>query len=106
LQPGCPMPASKPYHFHPEAWRELESADNWYRQRNPEASVRFLASVYEALEDIARWPQTWPEHVHGTRKFVLPRFPYVILYREKESAVQILAVAHGHRRPEYWKDRL
>jgi toxin ParE2 len=99
------MPVSKPYHFHPEAWQDVESANDWYRQRNPEASIRFLAAVYEALEDIARWPQAWPDHLHGTRKFVLQGFPYAVIYREKESTVQILAVAHGHRRPGYWEDR-
>jgi len=45
-------------------------------------------------------------NIHGTRKLVLQRFPYVIVYREKESSVEILAVAHGHRQPGYWKDRL
>jgi plasmid stabilization system protein ParE len=99
------MPASKPYHFHPQAWQDLESADSWYRQRNPEASIRFLAGVYEALEDISRWPQAWADHLYGTRKFVLPHFPYAVIYREKETAIQILAIAHGHRGPGYWKDR-
>jgi plasmid stabilization system protein ParE len=100
------MPPAKPYHFHPEAWHEFETADNWYRRQSPDTSVRFVAAIYDALEDIARWPQTWPAYLHGTRKFLLQKFPYAILYREKESSVQILAIAHGHRRPGYWKDRL
>lgn len=69
-----------------------QASDSWLR--------------FTSLEDIGRWPQTWPDHVHGTRKFVLQRFPCAVIYREKESAVQILAVAHGHRRPGYWKDRI
>jgi plasmid stabilization system protein ParE len=100
------MPPAKPYHFHPEAWQEFETADNWYGQQSPDTSIRFVAAIYDALEDIARWPQTWPAHLHGTRKFVLQKFPYAVIYREKESAVQILAIAHGHRRPGYWKGRL
>ena len=55
------MPGSKLYRFDPQAWLELEAADDWYRQRNPEASVRFLAAVYDALETIAQWPQRWPK---------------------------------------------
>ena len=46
------MPKNKLYRFDPEAWLELETADEWYRQRSPEASVRFLAAVHEALETI------------------------------------------------------
>jgi len=100
------MPAGKPYHFHPEAWAELENADSWYRQRSPETSIRFIAAVFGALEDIARWPHTWPEYLHGARRFVLQRFPYSIVYRENESDIHVLAVAHSHRRPGYWKDRM
>jgi toxin ParE1/3/4 len=99
------MPQSRPYHFHPAAWDEFEAAQKWYRCHDVETSVRFLAAIYDALEDIARWPRIWPEYLHGTRKFVLQKFPYLIVYREKESAVRILAIAHGRRRPGYWKER-
>jgi plasmid stabilization system protein ParE len=51
------MPASKPYRFHPQAWQEVEAAESWYRQRNLEASTRFLSAVYDALETLARPPQ-------------------------------------------------
>jgi plasmid stabilization system protein ParE len=100
------MPPSKRYQFHPEAWAELEAADVWYRERNPEASVRFLAAVYDALEDVMRQPQTWPKYLHGTRKILLQRFPYALIYRERVFDVQILALTHTHRRPGYWRKRL
>jgi hypothetical protein len=69
------MPPAKPYHFHPEAWQEFEAADDWYRQESPDSCIRFVAAIYDALEDIARWPQAWPAYRHGTRKFVLQKFP-------------------------------
>ena len=100
------MPPAKPYHFHPEAWQEFESADNWYHLRSADTGVRFVAAIYDALENIARWPQTWSAYHQGTRRFVLQEFPYAVIYRDKESAVQILAIAHCHRRPRYWKKRL
>jgi toxin ParE1/3/4 len=100
------MQVNKPYHFHPEAWAEFETAEAWYRERSPDAGLRFLAAVYEALDDISQRPQTWPTYLHGSRKFVLRQFPYAVIYREKESSVEILALAHGHRRPSYWLKRL
>jgi plasmid stabilization system protein ParE len=100
------MPGSKPYHFHPEAWAEFENAESWYRQRNPDAGLRFLAAVYDALEQIAHWPQASLEYFYTTRKLVLQQFPYAVIYREKPSQIEILAVAHGHRRPGYWRHRL
>jgi plasmid stabilization system protein ParE len=47
------MPANKPYHFHPQAWQEVEAAEAWYRQRDHEASARFLSEIYDALENLA-----------------------------------------------------
>ena len=100
------MPESKPYYFHPEAWAEFETAESWYRQRSPDAGLRFLAAVYDALEEISRRPQTWPACSYGSRKLVLQRFPYAVIYRETESRIEILAISHGHRRPGYWRHRL
>jgi hypothetical protein len=47
------MPQSKPYHFHPAAWDEFEAAQKWYRSHDAETGLRFLAAIYDALEDIA-----------------------------------------------------
>ena|ERR1700690_1665151 len=99
------MPASKPYRFHPQAWQELEAADDWYRERSPEASVRFLAAAYDALESLAKWPRRWPNYLHGTRRFVLYRFPFSIVYRDEATIVSVVALAHHRRKPGYWKKR-
>ena len=100
------MPVSKPYHFHPEAWVEFETAESWYRQRSPDAALRFLGGVYDALEEISQSPNTWPAHLYGSRKYVLHRFPYTIIYRDTQSRTEILAIAHGRRRPGYWRGRI
>jgi plasmid stabilization system protein ParE len=40
------------------------------------------------------------------RRFVLPRFPYSLIYRHLGAdEVRILAVAHQKRRPRYWTGR-
>jgi hypothetical protein len=66
----------------------------------------FVAEVDQAIGLIAESPRRWPNGLHGTRKFVLQRFPFAIVYREREAGIQVLAIAHGHRRPGYWKNRL
>ena len=100
------MPASKSYRFYPQAWQELEAADDWYRQHSPEASIRFLSAVYDGPESLARLPQSWPQYLHGTRRFILYRFPFSIIYRDGPTAVSIVALAHHKRRPNYWKGRV
>jgi plasmid stabilization system protein ParE len=100
------MPGSKLYRVHPEAWLEIEAADDWYLQRSPEASAIFLVAIYEAVESISVTPQRWPRHLFGTRRFVLRRFPFSIIYLDGPSVVTIVAVAHGKRKPGYWKRRV
>jgi plasmid stabilization system protein ParE len=92
--------------IHPEALAEWKSAVAWYFDRNEAAAFNFVAEMDRAIDLIAASPQRWPRGLHRAGKFVLQRFPFAIVYREKETFVQVLAVAHGHRRPGYWKNRL
>ena len=100
------MPGPKPYRFHPEAWAEFEAADEWYLSRSPDASIAFLSDVYGALESISQAPRRWPKHVHGTRRFVIHRFPFSVIYLDDADHVTIIAIAHSKRRPGYWKARV
>jgi toxin ParE1/3/4 len=100
------MPKRKQYRFHPEAWLELEAADEWYLSRSIDASIAFLSDVDEALDDISQAPNRWPNYLHGTRRLVLHRFPFSIVYLDDPEIVTIIAVAHSKRKPEYWKRRV
>jgi len=92
--------------FHPQALAEFSTALGWYLQRSEAAASRLVAELDRAIDLVRGTPGRWPKGEHSTRKFVLRRFPFAVIYREKESVVQILAIAHGHRRPGYWKKRL
>jgi plasmid stabilization system protein ParE len=92
--------------IHPSALDEFESSVTWYLERNRVAAEKFAAAVDYAIELVSDFPLRWPQGDYGTRRIILRRFPFAIVYREKQDAIQILAIAHGHRRPKYWKDRL
>jgi toxin ParE1/3/4 len=94
---------NKPLEIHPEALAEFKAAVTWYLDRSESAAVNFVAEIDNAIELITASPRRWPSAEPGARKFVLQRFPYAIVYRERILDVQVLAIAHGHRRPEYWK---
>lgn len=98
--------AAKILQIHPAALAEFKSAVIWYLERSETAGVKFVAEVDHAIKLIVESPSQWPRGEFATRKFVLHRFPFAIIYREKEATVQVLAVAHGSRRPNYWKSRL
>lgn len=97
--------ARKNVEFHEEAAGEFLAAVEWYLARNERVASRFAQQVTHAVQLIAQAPQRWPSYSHGTRKFVLLRFPFLVIYRELATVIQVLAVAHAHRRPGYWKFR-
>lgn len=97
--------AQRPVDLHPEAIDEAQAAYRWYRERNEAAAEAFLAELDRAVELISEGPIRWPTYLHGTRRFLLRRFPFAIVFRQIGEAVQIIAVAHARRKPGYWKGR-
>jgi plasmid stabilization system protein ParE len=95
-----------PLEYHPLADRESRAALRWYLRRSGQAARRFDAELDRAETEIAADPNRWPRGPHNTRSFPLKRFPFQVIYRQRPSMIQILAVAHAKRRPGYWKRRL
>jgi plasmid stabilization system protein ParE len=89
----------------PEAKAEVIANERWYAQRSLTAAEAFVAEVDEALARIRDSPDTWPRYRRGTRRFVLHRFPFSVVYRVEEDVVYVVAVAHAKQRPEYWRRR-
>ncbi|MBI4477746.1 MAG: type II toxin-antitoxin system RelE/ParE family toxin [Acidobacteria bacterium] len=89
-----------------EAVDEAEAAARWYAERSAAAAVAFSDEIDAAEAAILQLPEAWPRFEHGTRRYLLRRFPYSIVYRVEPNRVLIVAVAHGHRRPGYWKSRM
>jgi plasmid stabilization system protein ParE len=100
------MVRSRAYHLDPRAWQEIEAADDWYLELSVDASIEFIAAVSDTLESISQSPRRWPKYLHGTRRFVLHRFPFSIVYLDASDVISIVAVAHNKRKPGYWKQRL
>jgi plasmid stabilization system protein ParE len=100
------MAGNELYRLHPLAWEEIEAGEEWYRERSPDTSVGFIAAIAEALESVSEAPHRWPKHLHGTRQFILHRFPFSVIYLDDPDMVRIIAVAHHKRKPGYWKRRL
>jgi toxin ParE1/3/4 len=98
--------AGRRIEIHPAALAELKSAVEWYLERSEPAAQDLVAAVDHAIALVIECTKTLAGRGHDTRRFVLQRFPFAVTYREKDSGVQMLAFAHGHRLPGYWKERL
>jgi plasmid stabilization system protein ParE len=91
--------------FHPAAAAEVEAAVQWYAERSPVAARAFAVEVNACVERVREAPDRWPRYVHGTRRYLLPHFPYSLVYRVHNGELEIVAVAHHRRRPGYWQSR-
>src|SRR5579859_3842000 len=92
--------------YHQGAVSDIKSAAAWYRNRSPRAATDFVEELRRASDTIREAPERWPLGKNNTRRFLLWRFPFSIIYSEQETGIIIWAVAHGSRRPEYWIKRL
>jgi len=95
----------KPVLFDPAAIAEARAAYSWYFARSPSSAANFLSELDDAVDAVVAAPGRWSVHIDETRRYVFRRFPFYLVYREGADAIQILAVAHGRRRPGYWQSR-
>ena len=89
----------------PEAEQEFREAFFWYFERSPIAADAFRSVVFEAVDALSESADMWPANEDGIRYCVLTRFPYTVWYDLQVDQATVLAIAHQHRRPEYWKRR-
>lgn len=74
--------------------------------RGPKAARDFKAEVTRAVAQTLQSPQRWAAGPHQTRRYLLRKFPFVVIYRVRsESLIQIVAFAHTRRKPGHWKSR-
>lgn len=88
------------------AQTELDEAIAWYAGQAPGLGDAFLIETLKALQLINRFPQAWHPLTPRIRRCRLRRFPYSVIYTQDDSDLLVLAIAHQHRKPGYWRNRL
>jgi toxin ParE1/3/4 len=92
--------------IHTEAIREFDSAIAYYEAQKVGLGLDLLSEVEQTLGNIQQNPNLGTQHtIAGVRRYVLQRFPYLVFYVEFEEFIWIMAIAHGKRKPDYWKKR-
>jgi plasmid stabilization system protein ParE len=92
--------------IHEAARREANPATVWYAERSIPAARRFRDDLLADFSGAADSPLRYPPYLHGTRRVVLQRFPYFIVFFDWQDEIYIVAIAHSKRRPGYWKKRV
>ena len=91
--------------LHPDAMEEYIASYAWYHERGPHLAEAFEHEIERAIRLIVEAPERWPLYLGKHRRVLVRRFPYSLVYTIIKGDIFILAVAHGHRRPGYWRKR-
>jgi toxin ParE1/3/4 len=86
------------------ALRNLDEEASYIAADDPAAARLVVARVLEAVAQLADQPGLGrPGRVPSTRELVVARTRYIVPYRVKRDAVEILRVFHTSRRlPKRW----
>ena len=96
----------KPVEYHPLAFEELIDSAEYYEAQVERLGESFLDEVEQAVVDVSESPERWPYFLLNSRRRLLDRFPYSIVYLIETERIYILAVMHQRRRPGYWRKRV
>ena len=94
--------------LHPQsvivAWsllarRDLEQLRVYIERDNPRAAARTADRILDAAERLEQFPYLGrPGRETATRELVVPRTPYLLIYRVRGEALEMLRVLHGAQR--------
>ena len=95
------------YDFHPAAEAEHLESVAYFESKRPGLGATYLAEFERAMNIVCEAPHRYPvEKQPDVRRVRMKRFPFAVMFRESSGTVQVLAVAHSRRRPQYWLGRL
>lgn len=94
------------YRLHPEAALEHERQVAYYEERSAGLGRRYHSAAMHAIGSAVEAPHRYKlVRSPDLRHVRLRGFPFTIIYREARGIVQVLAVAHHRRHPNYWATR-
>ena len=89
--------------FTPLAVETIAETADFIRTENPRAAQRVRAAIYEGLEILLIFPHAGRlQRTEGVRKFVTPRYRYIVYYHVDAGAEEIVVLSVKHpaqRRP-------
>lgn len=93
------MVAKRRLEYTATAADDLESIQRYIAADNPKAAAQVVENIVDAADSLLDFPLLGkPWRRAGTRKLVLTKYPYSIIYRLTPDTVFVLTVAHQSRK--------
>ena len=85
------------------ALRELDAIGEYIARDSPAAAERTVRRILDEVDRLAHHPHIGRSgRIAGTRELVVAGTPFVVPYRVRDEAVEVLSVFHGKRK---WPDK-
>ena len=81
---------------------EYLDAVEFYNLQNKELGDKFSNEIDNTLSIIKKYPESFPNYTEHTKKAVVNIFPYNVIYSIYDGKIIVYAIAHQHRKPNYW----
>lgn len=85
---------------------ELTEAKRFYNRQQQGLGESFQREAQAAARLIQERPLAWQIEIEPVRRFLFDRFPYKMFYIIRAERIVVIAIAHQHRQPDYWVDRV
>ena len=85
---------------------ELAEAKRFYNRQQQGLGISFQREAETAAKQIRERPLAWQIEIDPVRRFIFDRFPYKMFYIIRAELIIVVAVAHQHRQPDYWIERI
>ena len=92
--------------FLEPAQAELAEAIAYYDSQEPGLGSRFAEEIKRAIGRVLQYPEAWSPLSKRTRRCLVNKFPYGIIYQMRGDVLLIIAVMHLHREPRTWTSKL
>jgi toxin ParE1/3/4 len=77
----------------------LDAEAAYIAQENPKAANALVSHIFKSVAQLANHPSIGRAgRVFGTRELVITQYPYIVPYRIKDDAVEVLRVIHTSRK--------
>ena len=93
------------YLFHPEAELELNIAVDYYEECKVNLGAEFAYEVQKTIQRILEFSTAWQKLDGDIRRCLTNRFPFGVIYYQRDEEIIILAIMQLQRKPNYWKER-
>ena len=86
--------------FLDDAEDDIAAAFEWYESKRVGLGVEFVRALDNTLAALLEFPESCPVVYRNTRRRLMGRFPFEVLYRLEDGLLVVVACIHAARDPQ------